>query len=80
MPGWPAWARRAADELLLALHVQPGARRTRIVGEHGERLKLAVFRIAGESAFTPSRISADHDSYAGVAFFLLVYKHHGISS
>ena len=25
-----------------ALHVQPGAKRSRVVGEHGERLKVAL--------------------------------------
>jgi uncharacterized protein (TIGR00251 family) len=28
--------------MVLALHVQPGARRTQIVGQHGERLKIAL--------------------------------------
>ena len=28
--------------LVVALHVQPGARRTAIVGTHGERLKVAI--------------------------------------
>lgn len=28
--------------LFLALHVQPGARRTAVVGEHGQRLKVAL--------------------------------------
>jgi uncharacterized protein (TIGR00251 family) len=30
------------DGVVLALHVQPGARRTAIVGPHGDRLKIAV--------------------------------------
>jgi hypothetical protein len=34
--------RTADDGVLLPLHVQPGARRTAIVGEHGGRLKVAV--------------------------------------
>lgn len=38
----PVWARYRGGDLLLALHVQPGARRTAIVGEHGDRLKLAL--------------------------------------
>ena len=42
MPELPIWARRQAGGLLLALHVQPGARRTGVVGEHGQRLKIAL--------------------------------------
>lgn len=42
MPPLPVWARWRPDELLLALHVQPGARRTAVVGPHGQRLKLAL--------------------------------------
>jgi uncharacterized protein (TIGR00251 family) len=38
----PAWARWSGGTLQLALHVQPGARRSAVVGEHGERLKIAL--------------------------------------
>jgi hypothetical protein len=38
----PVWARWQAGELLLALHVQPGARRTGVAGAHGQRLKVAL--------------------------------------
>lgn len=38
----PAWAQLGAKELVLALHVQPGARRTAILGAHGQRLKIAL--------------------------------------
>ncbi len=38
----PVWARWSAGELLLQLHVQPGARRTAVVGTHGQRLKIAL--------------------------------------
>jgi uncharacterized protein (TIGR00251 family) len=38
----PPWCRRVAGGVELALHVQPGARRAGLVGEHGGRLKLAV--------------------------------------
>jgi uncharacterized protein (TIGR00251 family) len=40
--GGPPWCRCLADGLELSLHVQPGARRTALAGEHGGRLKLAV--------------------------------------
>jgi len=41
-PILPPWARWRVNELVLALHVQPGARRTAIAGEHGQRLKIAL--------------------------------------
>ncbi|HTN48906.1 MAG TPA: DUF167 domain-containing protein [Burkholderiaceae bacterium] len=42
MPDMPPWLRLTELELSIAVHVQPGARRTAIVGLHGERLKVAV--------------------------------------
>ena len=41
-PELPVWARWHSDSLVLALHVQPGARRTAVVGTHGQRLKIAL--------------------------------------
>lgn len=38
----PVWARRDGAEWLLELHVQPGAKVTAAVGEHGGRLKLKI--------------------------------------
>jgi len=38
----PAWLKQRPGGFALELHVQPGARRTAIVGEHGGRLKVAV--------------------------------------
>ena len=38
----PAWIDVRPEGVVLALHVQPGARRTAVVGPHGERLKIAV--------------------------------------
>lgn len=38
----PAWMDVRANAVVLALHVQPGARRTAVVGPHGDRLKIAV--------------------------------------
>lgn len=38
----PAWIDARSDRIVVALHVQPGARRTAIVGPHGDRLKVAV--------------------------------------
>jgi uncharacterized protein len=40
--GAPPWLRHAGGTVVLALHVQPGARRTAVLGEHGERLKIAL--------------------------------------
>jgi len=38
----PSWARRDGADWLLDLHVQPGAKLTAAVGEHGGRLKLKI--------------------------------------
>lgn len=38
----PPWLATHADGWMLALHVQPGAKRTAVVGTHGNRLKIAV--------------------------------------
>ena len=38
----PSWARVAGDAVTLEVHLQPGARRSAIVGEHGGRLKIAL--------------------------------------
>jgi hypothetical protein len=40
--GLPVWIEARSDAVVVALHVQPGARRTAIVGPHGNRLKVAV--------------------------------------
>jgi hypothetical protein len=40
--GLPAWIDVRNDGVVLALHVQPGARRTAIAGLHGDRLKVAI--------------------------------------
>lgn len=37
-----AWARRGADGWTLAVHVQPGAKRSAVAGLHGARLKLRI--------------------------------------
>jgi uncharacterized protein len=37
-----AWARRTADGWSLAIHVQPGAKRSEVAGLHGERLKIRI--------------------------------------
>ena len=38
----PAWLRESGDGVLIFVHLQPGARRTALCGEHGGRLKIAV--------------------------------------
>jgi uncharacterized protein (TIGR00251 family) len=38
----PVWARRDGPDWLLQLHVQPGAKVTAAMGEHGGRLKLKI--------------------------------------
>lgn len=38
-----AWLSRAADgSVMLTLHIQPGAKKTEIVGLHGEALKIRL--------------------------------------
>lgn len=36
------WARRTASGWTLALHVQPGAKRSAVAGPHGDRLKIRI--------------------------------------
>jgi uncharacterized protein (TIGR00251 family) len=36
-PIHPAWRREDGDDVVLMLHVQPGAKRTEVAGIHGER-------------------------------------------
>jgi uncharacterized protein (TIGR00251 family) len=36
------WARRTPDGWTLAVHVQPGAKRSAVAGLHGDRLKLRI--------------------------------------
>ncbi len=38
----PPWLRAAGGDVVLALHVQPGAKKTEIAGEHGEALKVRL--------------------------------------
>lgn len=38
----PVWLKRSGDTLLLSLHIQPGAKKTEIVGEHGDALKIRL--------------------------------------
>lgn len=37
-----AWLRSSGADVVLALHVQPGARNTEIAGLHGEALKIRL--------------------------------------
>lgn len=36
------WARADGDAVVLAIHVQPGAKRSEAAGEHGEALKIRL--------------------------------------
>jgi uncharacterized protein (TIGR00251 family) len=38
----PVWLSSDGDGSILTLHVQPGAKRTEVVGEHGDALKLRL--------------------------------------
>lgn len=36
------WLRVAGDDVVLSLHIQPGAKRTEVAGVHGEALKVRL--------------------------------------
>lgn len=36
------WARTDGDGVILTLHIQPGAKKTEVAGEHGEALKIRL--------------------------------------
>ena len=38
----PVWLRRSGDMLTLTLHIQPGARKTEVAGEHCDALKIRL--------------------------------------
>jgi uncharacterized protein (TIGR00251 family) len=38
----PVWLRPSGEGFSVDVHVQPGARRSQVVGVHGDRLKVAV--------------------------------------
>ena len=37
-----SWLRADADGVVLTLHIQPGAKRTEIIGTHGDALKIKL--------------------------------------
>ncbi len=38
----PTWLRIAGDDVVLTLHIQPGAKKTEVAGAHGEALKIRL--------------------------------------
>ncbi|MDD5329112.1 MAG: DUF167 domain-containing protein [Sulfuricella sp.] len=74
----PSWFQLKDDKLTLTLHVQPGAKRTEVIGLHGDALKIKVAAAAVEGqanarlleflrkAFQvpASRISVKHGEHA----------------
>jgi uncharacterized protein (TIGR00251 family) len=38
----PGWCRRSQNGWTLAVHVQPGARRSEVAGLHGDRLRIRI--------------------------------------
>ena len=37
-----AWLHRDGDDVILDLHIQPGAKKTEVVGPHGDALKIRL--------------------------------------
>ena len=46
----PPWISNRKDGALLLLHVQPGASRSEVAGEHGTRLKMRIAAPAVDNA------------------------------
>jgi uncharacterized protein len=38
----PVWLKCSGGSLILTLHIQPGAKKTEIAGEHGDALKIRL--------------------------------------
>ena len=38
----PSWLRVSGDDVVLTLHIQPGAKKTAVAGAHGEALKIRL--------------------------------------
>jgi len=38
----PVWLKRHGNALTLTLHIQPGAKKTEVAGEHGDALKIRL--------------------------------------
>lgn len=38
----PAWLKQALGVATLTLHIQPGAKKTEVVGQHGDALKIRL--------------------------------------
>lgn len=38
----PSWLKEAPDHVILRLRVQPGAKRTEVIGAHGDALKVRL--------------------------------------
>jgi uncharacterized protein (TIGR00251 family) len=56
------WARRVADGWSLTIRVQPGARRSEVVGPHGDALRVRVAAPAadGKANLELVRLLAEH--------------------
>ena len=44
----PVWLSETADGVILRLYIQPGARKTEVVGQHGDALKIKLMAVPVE--------------------------------
>jgi hypothetical protein len=76
-PTLPAWRREDGNDLVLLLHVQPGAKRTEVAGIHGEgaaarmKIRLAAPPVEGKANAELLRFLASAFGVAQRAVLLL---------
>lgn len=69
----PDWYRWDGDDLILAVHIQPGARHNEVAGLHGDRLKIRITAppVDGKANTHLRRYLADCFGVAATAIELL---------
>lgn len=59
----PDWYRLKDDSLIVTLHVQPGAKRTEIMGLHGDALKIRIAAAAVEGQANTRLLDFLHQAF-----------------